>query len=140
MKNIYYFDELMKVYINIKNIKGLHPHQILNKRIGLMKKGKEAQRYSSPFLGERFDEKILKDHCADCHHVILTIHQFIGFSPINKSVVEPAAQCLPLCDVRTLNHVGAMVRNIIRDWRKKKGIRQPANTTEAFGGQKAIAH
>ena len=42
-----------------------------------MEKGKEAQRYSSPFFGERFDEKMLKEHCVDCHHVILTIHQFI---------------------------------------------------------------
>ena len=31
MSGIYYFDELMKVYINIKNNRWLHPHQTLNK-------------------------------------------------------------------------------------------------------------
>ena len=38
MSSIYYFDELMKVYINIKNNRWLHPHQTLNKWKWMMKR------------------------------------------------------------------------------------------------------
>lgn len=58
-KTCYYFDELMKVYINIKNIKCLHPHQILNKRIGLMKRERKYNTAHRLSFGERFDEKSL---------------------------------------------------------------------------------
>lgn len=111
----------MKVYINIKNNSNLRPHQILNKRIGLMKKERKHNAAHRLSFGERFDEKILKIYCIDCHHVTLAIHQFIGFSYINKSAMETAAQCMPLCAyVRTRNHVGTMVGHIIRTDEKRK--------------------
>ena len=50
----------MKVYINIKNNSNLRPHQILNKRIGLMKKERKHNAAHRLSFGERFDEKILK--------------------------------------------------------------------------------
>ena len=111
----------MKVYINIKNNSNLRPHQILNKRIGLMKKERKHNAAHRLSFGERFDEKILKIYCTDCHHVTLVIHQFIGFSYINKSAMETAAQCMPLCVyVRTRNHVSTMVGHIIRTDEKRK--------------------
>ena len=50
----------MKSYINIKNNSGLHPHQTLNKRIGLMKRENGYNlTHHFPF-GERFDETLMK--------------------------------------------------------------------------------
>lgn len=39
-------------------------------------------------FGERFDEKMLRVHPFGGQRVMLSIHQFIGFSPLNKSVGE----------------------------------------------------
>ena len=78
----------MKAYINIKNDSDLHSHQTLNKRIGLMKRERQhnaAHRFS---FGERFDETLMKCYCISCQHIILPNHQFIEFSPLNKSAGE----------------------------------------------------
>ena len=75
----------MKAYINIKNNSDLHSHQMLNKRIWLMKRERQhnvAHRFS---FGERFDEKMLNVHSSGGQRVMSFIHQFIGFSPLNKS-------------------------------------------------------
>ena len=87
----------MKAYINIKNDSDLHSHQMLNKRIWLMKRERQhnvAHRFS---FGERFDEKMLNVHSSGGQRVMSSIHQFIGFSPLNKSAGETAAQSLPVC-------------------------------------------
>ena len=75
----------MKVYINIKNNSNLHPHQTLNKRIGLMKResGRSPTHHFS--FGERFDETMMKRYFVCYQHIMLPNHQFIGFSPLNKS-------------------------------------------------------
>ena len=75
----------MKVSINIKNDSGLHLHQTLNKRIGLMKRERQhnaAHRFS---FGKRFDETLMKSYCISCQYIRLSNHQFIGFSLLNKS-------------------------------------------------------
>ena len=36
-------------------------------------------------FGERFDEKMLRVHPFGGQRVMLSIYQFIGFSPLNKS-------------------------------------------------------
>ncbi len=36
---------------------------------------------------ERFDETLMKGYCNVCQGVRLPNHQFIGFSPLNKSAV-----------------------------------------------------
>lgn len=78
----------MKAYINIKNDSDLHSHQTLNKRIGLMKRERQhnaAHRFS---FGERFDETLMKCYSNGNQSVRLSNHQFIGFSPLNKSAGE----------------------------------------------------
>ena len=79
---------MMKAYINVKNNSNLHAHQTLNKRIRLMKRenGRSPTHHFS--FGERFDEKMLRVHPFGGQRVILSIHQFIGFSPLNKSAGE----------------------------------------------------
>ena len=39
-------------------------------------------------FGERFDETMMKCYFACYQHVMLPNHQFIGFSPLNKSAGE----------------------------------------------------
>ena len=36
-------------------------------------------------FGERFDETLMKGYCISCQYIRLFNHQFIGFSPLNKS-------------------------------------------------------
>lgn len=65
MSAIYYFDELMKVYINIKNNSGLHPHQTLNKRIWLMKRENGHSLTHRFSFDKRFDERMLSMYRYD---------------------------------------------------------------------------
>ena len=79
----------MKVYINIKNNSGLHPHQTLNKWIWLMKRENGHSLTHRFSFGERFDERVLSAYSCGFQHIKSPIHQFIGFSPLIKSAVEP---------------------------------------------------
>jgi hypothetical protein len=76
---------MMKAYTNIKNDSNLHSHQTLNKRIGLMKREREHNAVHRFSFGERFDETMMKGYCNVYQRVRLSNHQFIGFSPLNKS-------------------------------------------------------
>ena len=78
----------MKAYINIKNNNNLHTHQTLNKSIWLMKRvsGRNITHHFS--FGERFDETMMKCYFVCYQHIMLPNHQFIEFSPLNKSAGE----------------------------------------------------
>ena len=78
----------MKVYINIKNNSNLHPHQTLNKRIGLMKRESGRSPIHHFSFGKPFDETPMKGYCNVYQCVILSNHQFIGFSSLIKSAGE----------------------------------------------------
>ena len=75
----------MKRSINIKNNSDLHSHQRLNKRKWLMKRESERNLVHHFSFGERFDETLMNVYCSVCQCVNVSIRQFIGFSPINKS-------------------------------------------------------
>lgn len=75
----------MKAYINIKNDSYLHSHQTLNKRIWLMKRERQHNAIHHFSFGDRFDETMMKVYCSVCQCVKVSIHHFIGFSPLNKS-------------------------------------------------------
>lgn len=75
----------MKAYINIKNNSCLHSHQIFNKWIWLMKREMQYNTIHHFSFGERFDEMLMNVYCSVCQCVKVSIHQFIGFSPLNKS-------------------------------------------------------
>ena len=88
MSGIYYFDELMKVYISIKNNSGLHPHQTLNKRIWLIKRENGHSLIHRFSFGERFDERLLSLYLSGFQYIKSSIHQFIGFPSLIKSAVK----------------------------------------------------
>ena len=131
---------MMKAYINIKNNRGLHLHQTLNKRIWLMKKeGRHNSTHHFSF-GERFDETLMKGYCNVCQCIRPSNHQFIGFSPIIKSAVETAVPSLPVCrcaDRQSCRHNGT---EYLTRLAKRKGKPMSADTAAGFWEQKAIAH
>ena len=128
----------MKVYINIKNNSNLHTHQTLNKRIWLMKResGRSPTHHFS--FGEPFDETPMKGYCNVYQCVILSNHQFIGFSSLIKSAVETAAPSLPIChcaDRQSCRHNGTECHT-----RLAKIQRQPTTdniTAAGFWGTKS---
>ena len=75
----------MKAYINIKNNSNLHSHQTFNKSIWLMKRESGSNITHHFSFGERFDETMMKVYSISRQHIMLSNHQFIGFSPLNKS-------------------------------------------------------
>ena len=77
---------MMKVYINIKRNSNLRLHQPLNKRIGLMKRERTYRTLHHFSFGERFDETMMNAYRFGYQFIILSTHQFIGFSSANKSV------------------------------------------------------
>ena len=78
----------MKKYINIKNSSNLYTHQTLNKRIWLMKRERQHNAIHHFSFGERFDETLMKCYFDGNQSVILSNHQFIGFSPLINSAGE----------------------------------------------------
>ena len=76
---------MMKVYINIKRNSNLRLYQPFNKRIGLMKRGRTYRTLHHFSFGERFDETMMNAYHFGYQYIILSPHQFIGFSSANKS-------------------------------------------------------
>ena len=69
----------------MKNNSNLHTHQTLNKSIWLMKRESVHSPTHHFSFGERFDETLMKCYFDGIQSVILSNHQFIGFSPLIKS-------------------------------------------------------
>jgi hypothetical protein len=135
---------MMKVSINIKNDSGLHLHQTLNKRIGLMKRERlhnAAHRFS---FGKRFDETLMKSYCISCQYIRLSNHQFIGFSLLNKSAGE--ATEVNIAIRRQVGRTSGLPTDKGKplSLAKRKGNQcpptSPLTPPQAFGKQKAIAH
>lgn len=76
---------MMKVYINIKRNSNLRLHQPFNKRIGMMKRERTHRTLHHFSFGERFDETMMNVYRCGYQFIILSAHQFIGFSFANRS-------------------------------------------------------
>ena len=134
----------MKVYINIKRNSNLRLHQPFNKRIGLIKKRKDTPHSTSLFWGEWFDETMMNIYHFGYQFIILSTHQFIGFSSANKSAgqtdgrkchylqtgrsdIRPA--CCPTSRQGKMYHIN-----------EKKRSAYPLVLSQALENRKAIAH
>lgn len=142
LEKFWYFDEMMKVYINIKRNSNLRLHQPFNKRIGLMKRGRTYRTLHHFSFGERFDETMMNAYHFGYQYIILSPHQFIGFSSANKSIEQTdgrkchypqAGRTSDLLAVRPADKG----RRIIS--MKRKGLPIPLVLSQAFGNKKAIA-
>ena len=134
----------MKVYINVKKNSNLCFHQPFNKRIGLMKRERTHRTLHHFSFGKRFDETMMNIYHFGYQFIILSTHQFIGFSFANKSVgqtdgrkchypqtgrsdIRPA--CCPTSRQRKVYHIN-----------EKKRSAYPLVLSQAFENRKAIAH
>lgn len=134
----------MKVYINIKRNSNLRLHQPFNKRIGLMKRERTHRTLHHFSFGERFDETMMNAYRFGYQFVILSTHQFIGFSSANKSAgqtdgrkchylqtgrsdIRPA--CCPTSRQGKVYHIN-----------EKKRSAYPLVLSQAFENRKAIAY
>ena len=95
-------------------------------------------------FGERFDETLMNVYCIVYQCVKVSIHQFIGFSPLNKSAGKAT-------EVNTAIHRLVGRTSILPTDKgkpmllaKRKGHQYPPTSPptlpQAFGKQKAIAH
>ena len=133
----------MKVYINIKRNSNLRLHQPFNKRIGLMKRERTYRTLHHFSFGERFDETMMNIYHFGYQFIILSTHQFIGFSSANKSAgqtdgrkchylqtgrsdIRPA--CCPTSRQGKVYHIN-----------EKKRSAYPLVLSQAFENRKAIA-
>ena len=134
----------MKAYINVKNNSNLHTHQTLNKRIRLMKRESGRSPIHHFSFGERFDETMMKCYFACYQYIMLLNHQFIGFSPLNKSAGK--ATEVGIAIRRLVGRTSVLPTDKGKPMSLAKRKRQPttaditADTAAGFWEQKAIAH
>ena len=95
-------------------------------------------------FGERFDEKMLRVHPFGGQRVILSIHQFIGFSPLNKSAGE--ATEVNIAIRRLVGRTSGLPTDKGKPMSLAKRKGRPtsadiiADTAAGFWERKAIAH
>lgn len=144
LEKFWYFDEMMKVYINIKRNSNLRLHQPFNKRIGLMKK-ERTHRTLHHFFGA---SGLMKRWWT---YIILVI-SLLSCQLINSSDFHPptslrdkrmegnATICRQVGRTSDLPAVrpADKGRRIIS--MKRKGLPIPLVLSQAFGNKKAIAH
>ena len=133
----------MKVYINVKNNSNLHTHQTLNKRKWLMKRESGRSPIHHFSFGERFDETLMKCYSNGNQSVMLSNHQFIGFSPLIKSAGK--ATKVTTAIRRLVGRTSVLPTDKRKTTSLAKRKRRPisANITDTAAGfwkQKAIAH
>lgn len=128
----------------MKNNSNLYTHQTLNKRIWQMKRGSRCNATRHFSFGEPFDETMMKGYFNGNQIIRLSNHQFIGFSPLNKSAWKAT-------EVNTAIHRLVGRTSILPTDKgkpmllaKRKGHQYPPTSPptlpQAFGKQKAIAH
>lgn len=133
----------MKVYINIKRNSNLRLHQPFNKRIGLMKRERTHRTLHHFSFGERFDETMMNAYRFGYQFVILSTHQFIGFSSANKSAGQTDGRKCHYPQAGRTSDLPA-VRPVDKGRRiismKRKDLPIPLVLSQAFENRKAIAH
>ena len=128
----------MKAYINIKNNSNLHTHQTLNKSIWLMKRESKCSPTHHFSFGERFDETLMKLYCNEYQCVILSNHQFIGFSLLNKSAGKAIEVSIAIR--RLVGRTSVLPTDKGRTMLLAKRKRQPMSADTAAGFWEAKSH
>ena len=94
-------------------------------------------------FGERFDETMMNIYHFGYQFIILSTHQFIGFSSANKSVEQTDGRKCHYPQAGRTSDLPAVRpadkgRRIIS--MKRKGLPIPLVLSQAFENRKAIAH
>ena len=109
-----------------------------------MKRGNGRSPTHHFSFGERFDETLMKDYFISCQYIRLSNHQFIGFSPLNKSAgkateVNTAHPQAGRTDFRSADRQGK-AHIVAKRKRRPTTADITADTAAGFWKQKAIAH
>lgn len=95
-------------------------------------------------FGERFDETLMKCYSNGNQSVRLSNHQFIGFSPLNKSAGEATEVNTAIRRLVGRTSVLPTDKGKPMSLAKRKSNQcpptSPLTPPQAFGKQKAIAH
>ena len=95
-------------------------------------------------FGERFDETMMKCYFVCYQHIMLPNHQFIEFSPLNKSAVEVTVVNITIRRLVGRTSVLPTDKGKPMSLAKRKSNQcpptSPLTPPQAFGKQKAIAH
>ena len=95
-------------------------------------------------FGERFDETLMKGYSISCQYIRLSNHQFIGFSPLNKSAGKATEVSIAIR--RLVGRTSVLPTDKEKPMSLAKRKRRPmsaditATPPQAFEEQKAIAH
>lgn len=131
---------MMKAYINIKNNSNLHTHQTLNKRKWLMKRESGRSPIHHFSFGERFDETMMECYLACYQYIMLLNHQFIGFSPLNKSAGKATEVGIAIRKLVGRTSVLPTDKGKPMSLAKRKGNQHPPTSPptppQAFGNKK----
>ena len=129
---------MMKVYIKIKRNRNLRLHQPFNKRIGLMKRERQHNTIHHFSFGERFDEKMLRVHPSGGQRVILSIHHFIGLSPLIKSNGKATEVNTAIC--RSVGRTSGLPTDRGKPMLQAKREQHPKTADTAAGFWKTKSH
>ena len=95
-------------------------------------------------FGERFDETMMKCYFACYQYIMLLNHQFIGFSPLNKSAGKATEVGITIRRLVGRTSVLPTDKGKPMSLAKRKSNQcpptSPLTPPQAFGKQKAIAH
>ena len=95
-------------------------------------------------FGEQFDETLMKGYSISCQYIRLSNHQFIGFSPLNKSAGEAtevnAAIRRLVGRTSVLPTDKGKPTSLAKRKRRPTAADTPPTPPQAFGEQKAITH
>ena len=108
-----------------------------------MKREKTYRTLHHFSFGERFDETMTNVYHCGYQLIILSTHQFIGFSSANKSAGQTDGKKCHYPQAGRTSDLPAVRpadkgRHIIS--MKRKGLPIPLELSQAFGNRKAIAH
>lgn len=108
-----------------------------------MKRGRTYRTLHHFSFGERFDETMMNAYHFGYQYIILSPHQFIGFSSANKSIEQTDGRKCHYPQAGRTSDLPAVRpadkgRRIIS--MKRKGLPIPLVLSQAFGNKKAIAH
>ena len=128
----------------MKNNSNLHTHQTLNKRIWLMKRESRCNATRHFSFGEPFDETLMNVSCIVYQCIKVSIHQIIGFSPLNKSAGKATEVNTAIRKLVGRTSILPTDKGKPMLLAKRKGHQYPPTSPptppQAFGKQKAITH
>lgn len=105
-----------------------------------MKRGRTYRTLHHFSFGERFDETMMNAYHFGYQYIILSPHQFIGFSSANKSIEQTDGRKCHYPQAGRTSDQPAVRQGKAYHINEKKRSTYPLVLSQAFENRKAIAH